>query len=222
THHFSSHILTNSQAIISQAKSHAGSPCPDQGGETRPGLAVSGLEVSEEKRREIHQSLITDCQGTMSYGDLLQVLRDCLQDELEEASLDASCLLFTHCEVANLLDTSAFHSLVTKEEDLPRFSRSLELEQLQDEVSELRQEVRRLKALLVEVETSKKVTEEELQRMNQKVLGLLSENRCLHNKLDVADAAQQQAHSAEHDYEEVIHLLELKLRSLRNSCQGRR
>ncbi|XP_077305587.1 syntaxin-binding protein 4-like isoform X2 [Lithobates pipiens] len=180
------------------------------------------LEVPEEKRREIHRRLITDCQGTIAYGDLLQVLRDCLQDELEEASLDASCLLFTHCEVANLLDTSAFHSLVTKEEDIPRFSDSLELEQLQDEVSELRQEVRRLKALLVEVETSKKVTEEELQRMNQKVLGLLSENRCLHNKLEVADVAQHQAHSAEHDYEEVIHLLETEITELKKQLSGKK
>ncbi|XP_072273500.1 syntaxin-binding protein 4-like isoform X2 [Pyxicephalus adspersus] len=180
------------------------------------------LEVSEEKRREIHQGLITDCQGTMAYGDLLQVLRDCLQEEMEEANLDANCLLFTHCEVANLLDTSAFHSLVTKEEDVPRFSDSLELEQLQDEVSELRQEVRRLKVLLVEVETSKKVTEEELQRMNQKVLGLLSENRCLHNKLEAADAAQQQAHSAEHDYEEVIHLLEAEITELKKHLSGKK
>ncbi|XP_068099575.1 syntaxin-binding protein 4-like isoform X2 [Hyperolius riggenbachi] len=185
-------------------------------------LEFLGLEVSEEKRREVHEQLIPDCQGTVAYGDLNQVLQYSLQDELEEAGLDSGSLLFTHCEVANLLDTSAFHSVVTKEMDVPRFSDSLELEQLQDEVSDLRQEVRRLKALLVEVETSKKVTEEELQRLNQKMLGLLSENRCLQNKLEVAETAQRQAHSAEHDYEDVIHLLETEITELKQQVPGKK
>ncbi|XP_063790872.1 syntaxin-binding protein 4-like isoform X3 [Pseudophryne corroboree] len=186
-------------------------------------LKVLRLDVSDEKKRELHQELITDCQGTVAYGDFLQVLRDCLQDELEESSLDCSSVLFTHYEVANLLDTSAFYSPVTKQEmDVPRFSDGLELEQLQDEVSELRQEIQRLKVLLRETETSRKVTEEELHSLNQKVLGLLSENRCLQNKLQVALVAQRQSHSAEHDYEEVINLLETEIMELQNQMTGKK
>ncbi|XP_063790871.1 syntaxin-binding protein 4-like isoform X2 [Pseudophryne corroboree] len=185
-------------------------------------LKVLRLDVSDEKKRELHQELITDCQGTVAYGDFLQVLRDCLQDELEESSLDCSSVLFTHYEVANLLDTSAFYSPVTKEMDVPRFSDGLELEQLQDEVSELRQEIQRLKVLLRETETSRKVTEEELHSLNQKVLGLLSENRCLQNKLQVALVAQRQSHSAEHDYEEVINLLETEIMELQNQMTGKK
>lgn len=36
-----------------------------------------------------------------------------MQEELDEAGLDSSSVLFTQHEVANLLDTSAFHSLVS-------------------------------------------------------------------------------------------------------------
>ncbi|CAN2390563.1 Syntaxin-binding protein 4-like, partial [Pristimantis euphronides] len=185
-------------------------------------LQLLGMEVSDEKRREIHQGLITDCQGTVAYGDFLQVLRDCLQDELEDAGLDSGSIFFTHYEAANLLDTCAFHSPVTKEMDVPRFFDSLDLEKLQDEVSELKQEARRLKVLLREAETSKKEVEEELQKVNQKLMGLLSENRCLQNKLQVAELVQRQAHSAEHDYEEVIHLLEAEISELKSQMSGKK
>lgn len=37
-----------------------------------------------------------------------------MQDELDEAGLDSSSVLFTQHEVASLLDTSAFHSPVSR------------------------------------------------------------------------------------------------------------
>ncbi|MEE6497613.1 hypothetical protein FKM82_002788 [Ascaphus truei] len=185
-------------------------------------LQFLGLDIPDEKKRELHQGLITDCQGTIAYGDFLQVLRGCLQDELELAGLDYSSLLFTHYEVANLLDTSAFHCPVTKETDVTSCSDSLELEQLQEEVSDLRKEVRRLEVLLRETENSKRATEDELHRLNQKVLGVLSQNRCLQNKLQGAELAQCQAHSAEHDYEEVIHLLEAEITELKSQMPGKK
>ncbi|XP_075422271.1 syntaxin-binding protein 4-like isoform X3 [Ascaphus truei] len=185
-------------------------------------LQFLGLDIPDEKKRELHQGLITDCQGTIAYGDFLQVLRGCLQDELEIAGLDYSSLLFTHYEVANLLDTSAFHCPVTKETDVTSCSDSLELEQLQEEVSDLRKEVRRLEVLLRETENSKRATEDELHRLNQKVLGVLSQNRCLQNKLQGAELAQCQAHSAEHDYEEVIHLLEAEITELKSQMPGKK
>ncbi|XP_056096579.1 syntaxin-binding protein 4 isoform X3 [Rhinichthys klamathensis goyatoka] len=185
-------------------------------------LSYLGLDLTEEKRLQLRESLTTDPQGTVSYGDFVEATRSVYQEKLEEAGLGQGPFMFSYQEAASLMDTSAFHS-PTYESECSYSSE--ELEEFQTEVKQLQLQMKQLKVLLKDTEDSKKTLEEELQKtaeVKQKATATVEENKCLKSKLQVAEAVQRQTNSAEQDYEEVIQLLEAEIKDLKNQVAGKK
>lgn len=181
-------------------------------------LSYLGLDVTDEKRRQLRESLTTDPQGTVSYGDFVEATRSVYQEKLEEVGLGQGPFMFSYQEAASLMDTSAFHS-PTYESECSYSSE--ELEEFQNEVKHLQVQMKQLKVMLKDTEDSKKTLEDELQKTAEKATATLEENKCLKSKLQVAEAVQRQTNSAEQDYEEVIQLLEAEIKDLKNQLAGK-
>ncbi|XP_059902004.1 syntaxin-binding protein 4 isoform X1 [Gadus macrocephalus] len=183
-------------------------------------LFFLGLEVTEDKRRQLRHSLSTDTQGTVSYGDFVEATREIFQDHLEEAGLAQGPFMFSYHEAASLMDTSAFHS-PTYESECSYSSE--DMEQFQMELKQLQSQMRQLKGMLKDTEDSKKSLEEELQKTAQKASLTVEENARLRGRLQAAeDGPLPPPSSAEQDYEEVIGLLEAEIRDLKNQLTDKR
>ncbi|XP_046893638.1 syntaxin-binding protein 4 isoform X8 [Hypomesus transpacificus] len=182
-------------------------------------LSYLGLDITDETKRRLRQSLTTDPQGTVSYGDFVEATRNIYQEKLEEVGLAQGPFMFSYHEAASLMDTSAFHS-PTYESECSYSSE--ELEQFQTEVKHLQIQMKQLKVLLKDTEHSKKGLEDELQKTSEIASATVEENSRLKGRLQVAEAAQQQTNSAEQDYEEVIQLLEAEIRDLKNQLSGKK
>ncbi|KAF4093080.1 hypothetical protein AMELA_G00028790 [Ameiurus melas] len=175
-------------------------------------LSYLGLDVTEEKRRRIRESLSTDPQGTVSYGEFVEATRNVYHDKLEEAGLVQGPFMFSYHEAASLMDTSAFHSPTCESEC--SYS-SEEMEPFQSELKQRQTQMNQLKGLLEDTKDSKISLEEEIQKTTENSKTTVEDNETLKSMLQEAGAVQMQANSAEQDYEEVIRLLEAEIKDLK-------
>ncbi|KAL0993560.1 hypothetical protein UPYG_G00109770 [Umbra pygmaea] len=198
-------------------------------------LSYLGLDITDEKKRMMRQSLTTDPQGTVSYGDFVEATRNVYQEKLEEEGLGQKEFLFSYHEAASLMDTSAFHSPTYGSEC--SYS-SEELEHFQSEGKLPQGHTKQIKSshshpagfsatpqvLLKETEQhSKNHVEEELHTTSEKVC-VTVETSHLKTCLQATEVvrSERQSNSVEQDYEEVITLLEAEIRDLKNQLASKK
>ncbi|KAM9457418.1 syntaxin-binding protein 4 [Clarias gariepinus] len=183
-------------------------------------LSYLGLDVTEEKRRKIRESLSADSQGTVSYGEFVEATRTVYQDKLEEAGLAQGSFMFSYHEAASLMDTSAFHSPTCDSEC--SYS-SEEMEQFQSEMRQMPTQMNHLEGSLEDTEDSKTSLEEELKKTTEKSKTAVEEIETLKSSFQEVEAVQMQtANSAEQDYEEVIRLLEAEIKDLKDQLAAKK
>ncbi|XP_076852237.1 syntaxin-binding protein 4 isoform X2 [Brachyhypopomus gauderio] len=182
-------------------------------------LLYLGLDITEEKRQRLRDSLSADAQGTVSYAEFVEATSKVYRDKLEEAGLAQGPFLFSYHEAASLMDISAFHSPTYGSEC--SYS-SEEVEQWQSKVKQLHLQVKQLKDLLEDTQNSSKSLEEHLEKTAEKATTTVEENKTLRSHVQRAEAVPKKTSTAEQDYEEVIRLLEAEIKDLNNQLADRK
>ncbi|EPQ11649.1 Syntaxin-binding protein 4 [Myotis brandtii] len=203
-------------------------------------LNYLGIQPTKEQHQALRQQVAVDPQGTVSFGDFVQVARNLFCLQLDEVNVGAR-------EMSSILD-SQFIACDSLEAD--------DVERLKRERNDALEEVNALKEKLFESERQRKQLTEELQNVKQgnvlirtevfrmtfrtsfqtkpqrllraqaqassggssssgEAKAVIEETRALRSRIHLAEAAQRQARSMETDYEEVIRLLEAEITELK-------
>ncbi|XP_059509573.1 syntaxin-binding protein 4 isoform X2 [Stegostoma tigrinum] len=179
-------------------------------------LGYLGIEPTEEQQQSLRQQLQVDSKGTVAYGDFVQAARDLFRLQLGETGSGAGTNMFAFNEVASLSETT--HSTqITSSNSVEKE----DLERITHEKSEALKELKKVKDELVESEKSRKQLSEELQKVKQEAKSVVEECRTLRNRIQLAEAAHQQAQGMEMDYEEVVQLLEAEITELKAQLADR-
>ncbi|XP_048222783.1 syntaxin-binding protein 4 isoform X2 [Perognathus longimembris pacificus] len=162
-------------------------------------LNYLGIQPTEEQQQALRQRIPGDSNGTVSFGDFVQVARDLFCLRLDEVNVGAH-------EISDLIDSQLLPCDSLKAD---------EMERLKQERNDALDEVNMLKEKLLESEKHRKQLAQELQNVKQEAKAVVEETRALRSRIHLAEAAQRQAHGMEMDYEEVIHLLEAEITELK-------
>ncbi|XP_069849360.1 syntaxin-binding protein 4 isoform X1 [Dipodomys merriami] len=162
-------------------------------------LNYLGIQPTEKQQQALRQRIPGDSNGTVSFGDFVQVARDLFCLQLDEVNVG------TH-EISNLIDSQLLPCDPLEAD---------EMESLKQERNAALEEVTMLKEKLFESETHRKQLAQELQNVKQEAKAVVEETRALRSRIHLAEAAQRQAHGMEMDYEEVIRLLEAEITELK-------
>ncbi|XP_025954727.2 syntaxin-binding protein 4 isoform X2 [Dromaius novaehollandiae] len=168
-------------------------------------LNYLGIQPTDEQQQALRQQLEKDSEGTVSFGDFVQVSRNLFSLQLNATDGDQKPVMFGSNEIASFLD-SQFATCDSLEDDVER---------LKKEKSEALKEISKLKEELSESVNLQKQLTEELQTVKQEAKAAVEETRALRSRIHLAEAAQRQARGMEMDYEEVIHLLEAEIVELK-------
>ncbi|XP_062447609.1 syntaxin-binding protein 4 isoform X2 [Rhea pennata] len=168
-------------------------------------LHYLGIQPTNEQQQAIRQQLEKDSEGTVSFGDFVQVSRNLFSLHLNATDGDQKPVTFGANELASFLD-SQFATCDSLEDDMERLKR---------ERNEALREISKLKEELSESVNLQKQLTEELQTVKQEAKAAVEETRALRSRIHLAEAAQQQAQGMEMDYEEVIRLLEAEIVELK-------
>ncbi|XP_012521130.1 PREDICTED: syntaxin-binding protein 4 [Propithecus coquereli] len=162
-------------------------------------LNYLGIQPTKEQHQTLRQQVQADSEGTVAFGDFVQVAKNLFCLQLDEVNVGAH-------EISNILDSQL----------LPCDSLEAdEIERLKRERNDALKEVNILKEKLFESEKQRKELTEELQNVKQEAKAVVEESRALRSRIHLAEAAQRQAHGMEMDYEEVIRLLEGEITELK-------
>ncbi|KAK3100690.1 hypothetical protein FSP39_023859, partial [Pinctada imbricata] len=156
-------------------------------------LRYLGLNPTPEQESALRQRLRVSRDGTVNYGDFVAHAREIFKQELLDRNIDPRAMLFAASDIHDMLEPPSFRP------NINNYDRQTEtVDSLRTERDELLMEIQRLK----------------------KALSAIDESHSLRKKVHIAERAQKAARNMEHDYEEVVHLLEGEIAKLKTQSNG--
>ncbi|MBN3313484.1 STXB4 protein, partial [Atractosteus spatula] len=173
-------------------------------------LGYLGITPTDAQQQAVRDRLQIDSEGTVAYGDFVQVTRELFKLQLDDSGLGHGITRFASSNLTNLLEPAAHQQVTTSDsEELD------EMESLRKDHIEALRQVKKLQDQLNESENLRLQMQEELKKIKQEAKAAVEETRALRTRIHLAEAAQRQARGMEMDYEEVIHLLEAEIAEMK-------